>query len=274
MVNAITGDIIPLLQELSAVFQVVARANFVDFRFETEVEKWETSFQPERLIGDLNLLLCRVITYTPQNYEVILRFSPDEETLQFAIQNTGPYLGTLPGLLEGTSRPVSVAQPLEGGTYFHVKYSRIQPAGDESRQMAAMPPFFQKFHQTLREYSANMPDLEKAARAQSEREGVFLQKVNALLIANLGQEDYDVEALSKSLAMSRTQLYRRLTPLVKLSPSQYIRFVRLAKAREYLESNDWTIGEIGFRVGFKDASHFTRVFRQFYGVRPSEFRKK
>jgi hypothetical protein len=36
---------------------------------------------------------------------------------------------------------------------------------------------------------------------------------------------------------------------------------------------DWTITDIAFSVGFKDASHFTRAFKNTHGCCPREYRR-
>jgi len=47
------------------------------------------------------------------------------------------------------------------------------------------------------------------------------------------------------------------------------------KAKELLLS-DWdkTISEVGFAVGFNDARHFFKTFKQFEGITPKEFRQR
>lgn len=134
-------------------------------------------------------------------------------------------------------------------------------------------PFYQKFKQHLRHYSTQLNHLEKIAKARSERDEAFLQQVNAHLLDNLAREDGTLKALCRALSLSRAQFYRRLTSLVNMSPTEYIRLVRLTKAMEYLETKDWTIAEVGFSVGFKDKSHFSRAFRKYFGINPSQYRQ-
>ena len=73
--------------------------------------------------------------------------------------------------------------------------------------------------------------------------------------------------------MSRTQLFRRLKPLIRQAPAHYIKTMRLQKAKELLETTDLTVSEVAFKTGFRTASHFTKVFLQQYDVLPSLFRR-
>lgn len=279
MAYPIRADIIPLLRHLAGAIQPVAEANFVDFRFESEIGQFDILFQPEATIRDLTQLLCRVITFTPQNFAVRLKILPSggqEGHLCLHVHSTGPYLGSLEQIREGLSRPVGVFQPREGGTTFEWILHPPAPAIEHhpNEEAPPIPVFFHKLRQSLYRYAINTAQLEEAARVRSERDGVFLQKVNALLLANLGREDFDTAALCRALALSRSQLYRRLTPLTKLPPARYLQFLRLSKAREFLETGTSTVTETAFRVGFKDKSHFTRVFRKHFGFNPSHLRRK
>ena len=46
------------------------------------------------------------------------------------------------------------------------------------------------------------------------------------------------------------------------------------RAKEMIEKQDLSIGEICFQVGFLSQSHFTRAFIEKYGVRPTAYRRK
>ena len=74
--------------------------------------------------------------------------------------------------------------------------------------------------------------------------------------------------------MSKSQLQRKLTALSNQSAMQLLRRFRLQKAYDML-SDDSTenVKEICFRVGFKDPSHFSRLFSKTFQVAPSEVKK-
>ena len=48
---------------------------------------------------------------------------------------------------------------------------------------------------------------------------------------------------------------------------------RISKAIELLQYSDMRISEIAEKVGFPDASHISKVFKQLMGKGPREFRK-
>ena len=54
----------------------------------------------------------------------------------------------------------------------------------------------------------------------------------------------------------------------------YLTALRLERAKVLLNSTDLKIGEIAEEVGFQDARHFSRIFRQQTGALPTEFRRR
>ena len=61
---------------------------------------------------------------------------------------------------------------------------------------------------------------------------VFLRKVMSVVEERLSDENFSVEDLAREVAMSRSQLHRKLTALTNQSPSDFIRYMRLHRAME------------------------------------------
>jgi CheY-like chemotaxis protein len=101
----------------------------------------------------------------------------------------------------------------------------------------------------------------------------FLQRTLTAIEQNLSDFEFDVEALARSVAVSRRQLFRKLKAVVDLSPKALIRSVRLKRAGQLLLRSEMTVTEITFAVGFQDVKHFRALFREQFGVLPSEYIK-
>ena len=108
----------------------------------------------------------------------------------------------------------------------------------------------------------------------SEIEDAFLQKLKYLIEQDLTASDLDVPRLARQVAMSRTQLFRKIKALTGASPSLFIRNVRLQKARELLQTTSMNVSEVAYETGFADLGHFSRSFKEVFGVPPSNFREK
>ncbi|MGD8319183.1 MAG: AraC family transcriptional regulator, partial [Gemmatimonadota bacterium] len=97
----------------------------------------------------------------------------------------------------------------------------------------------------------------------------FLARLRETLEANLADEDFDVRALARAVGESRSNLYRRVDELVGETPSQLIKSVRLERAEAMLRAGAGSIQQVAYAVGFKSVSHFSRSFREKFGVSPS-----
>jgi len=71
--------------------------------------------------------------------------------------------------------------------------------------------------------------------------------------------------MADGMHLSRTQLLRKLKALTGLSPNDFIKNIRLARAAEMIRNRMDTITQIGYSVGFNDQSYFTKCFKK--GIR-------
>ena len=279
MIYPVKTDFIPLMENLVASLQPFARANFVQLHFSACLEKLEITYHPESILPVLTQLLSRVITFTSQGCEVTLKVQLKEGHVLVKVINTGSPLDHIEEIVTGITQQVKAGRFEKDGTIFELSLPvndekltgrRIEAMGEKKY---AVPPFFKKLRESLQSHFTNLENLEKAASARSEAEGVFLKKVNAVIIARLGDEHFNMAALSQAMTLSRSQLYRRLKPLIRQAPAHYIKFVRLQKAKELLDNSDLTAGEVAFKTGFVNQSHFTRAFREQFGFNPSDLKR-
>lgn len=103
-----------------------------------------------------------------------------------------------------------------------------------------------------------MPDL-------SSLENDFLKKLTEIVEKNLPNEKFGVSELANEVAMSRSNLLRKIKKLTDLSVSQFIRQIRLQHAMEMLKNESHSVSEISYQVGFSSVSYFIKCFRDFYG---------
>ena len=99
----------------------------------------------------------------------------------------------------------------------------------------------------------------------------FLNALQEVLDNQLVESDFNVEAFAKALGMSRMQLHRKLKALTGQTATEFIRSQRLKLAADLLKKSDANVSEIGYTVGFNNHSHFTKCFKEQFGVAPSEY---
>lgn len=107
---------------------------------------------------------------------------------------------------------------------------------------------------------------------EADLEDAFLQKLRGVIEANLSDPDFEMPQLERALAMSRSQIFRKVKALTGKSPSLFIRSIRLAKARELLRSTALTVSEVAYDTGFSSLQYFSDAFFEEFGERPSATR--
>ena len=128
----------------------------------------------------------------------------------------------------------------------------------------------------LKDRFAEDDELEGKAFAQNPSDHDFLDKAFRLINDNLDNAEFDVPQFCQSMNTSKTLLYSKLKALTGQSATEFVRNIRLKEAKKLLliNGNQYTIAEISYKVGFNDPLYFSRCFRKYFGIPPSEVGKK
>jgi signal transduction histidine kinase/ligand-binding sensor domain-containing protein/DNA-binding response OmpR family regulator len=126
-------------------------------------------------------------------------------------------------------------------------------------------------HKTLKKtYQKQVEVNAQEIRIVSEDE-IFLKNVFAAIEKNITNTNFSVEELSHQLSISRVSLYKRLLTLTGKTPVDCIRTIRLKRAAQLLEKSNLNIAGVAYEVGFNNPNYFSRVFKDEYGMQPSEY---
>ncbi len=102
----------------------------------------------------------------------------------------------------------------------------------------------------------------------------FVQKIIDIIQENITDSNFNVERLSESVFMSRSSLHRKIKALTELTPTDFIRLIRLKKAAELIQSGQYRVGEVCYLVGINSSSYFIKLFQKQFGMTPKEFEKQ
>lgn len=102
----------------------------------------------------------------------------------------------------------------------------------------------------------------------------FLNKLREVVEDNLSNGEFGMDDLGSEMAMSRSQLHRKLKALTDQSASTFIRNYRLNKAANLLKAEAGTISEIAYMVGFNSPTYFSKSFQEFFNTSPSEYKQE
>jgi len=125
---------------------------------------------------------------------------------------------------------------------------------------------------TLRQRYASMGVFTQSDDPTYKMEDAFMMKIRGIMEANLDNEDFGINQLCRGVGMSRAQLYRKFKSLMDKTVNEYLIQFRLYKANEMLKNTSLTASEIAWETGFKNLSHFSRVYRKMYGHSPGSHR--
>lgn len=98
----------------------------------------------------------------------------------------------------------------------------------------------------------------------------FLKKA----ILSNPRHDWTTEKLAQTVGISPAHLQKLFKVETGISPVQFIKQLRLEKAREFLETTFARVQQIGFEVGITDQSYFNREFKKKYGITPYQYREQ
>lgn len=97
--------------------------------------------------------------------------------------------------------------------------------------------------------------------------------VKQLILAHLG-ESLEVSELARACALSRSHFSRAFKCTTGLSPQEWIRRQRIARAKELITHSDLSLTRISLECGFCDQAHFCHIFTRSEGVNPMTWRNQ
>ncbi|WP_187293460.1 hybrid sensor histidine kinase/response regulator transcription factor [Dyadobacter fermentans] len=100
----------------------------------------------------------------------------------------------------------------------------------------------------------------------------FLTKFHEMIEQDLDDSSVSVDQLASRMHMSRSQLHRKMRAVAGMPVSDVVRNYRLNRAATFLKEG-FGSSESAYKAGFDSPAYFSKCFRAFFGVVPSEFLK-
>lgn len=100
---------------------------------------------------------------------------------------------------------------------------------------------------------------------------ILMERVVAVINENMSNTELNVNMLASQVALSRSQLHRRLKDMTGISPVDFIKNIRLKQAANLLKEKKMDVSLVAYSVGFTNQAYFSTMFKKLYGISPTEY---
>ncbi len=116
---------------------------------------------------------------------------------------------------------------------------------------------------------------DSGAKPMSKEDQDFINKLVDIIHVHMTKEnaDLDIDSIAAALSLSRKQLRNRIASITGMTTVAFVLQVRLNYARRIISTEDTPMTAVANRCGFQTLSHFSKAFKQQFGVSPQQFRK-
>lgn len=105
----------------------------------------------------------------------------------------------------------------------------------------------------------------------SKEEQLFLLRCREIIDENLQNEDFNIEVISDTMAMSHSSLYKKIKGITGMSLIEFINDYKIYKAVEMFRQGATNVDTVREKCGFSDAKNFRTIFKRKKGVTPKQF---
>lgn len=122
-------------------------------------------------------------------------------------------------------------------------------------------------------YKTDFSSVTAATTSFSNADERFLRKVESFIMENISNDSLDAQMIIEHMCMSRSNFYKKMKELTDIGIKEYVNNIRMRQAAQLLKDKGKQISEIALEVGFTDNQYFSKVFKAYYKMSPSSYRK-
>jgi signal transduction histidine kinase/DNA-binding response OmpR family regulator/sugar lactone lactonase YvrE len=142
------------------------------------------------------------------------------------------------------------------------------------RHLTAIAESLLKRDKALLEYSksAYSAVAQFEGKIVSKEDNNLITAITEIIYNNLDSDKLSIDMIANEIVMSKMKLYRKIKEILDMTPTEYIRLIRLQQAEKLLSTTNKTVQEIMFECGFSSKTYFYKIFSTKYHLTPKEYR--
>ena len=113
-----------------------------------------------------------------------------------------------------------------------------------------------------------------AAHGVQEHAYITLGGIEQYVQQNMNRGTINLEDMASAMGMSMKPLFQKVREITGRTPAEVVRDLRLKHACILLQRTNINMSELANHVGFATGEHFINVFKERFGMSPSEYRLK
>ena len=132
----------------------------------------------------------------------------------------------------------------------------------------------EKYRQLSEEYGKSMAGLQNKEQEEklTPADQEFLDKSVNIINMMIHKGQVDAESVAREMGLSLYQFRQRLTNITGEKPQDFITMLRMKRAQHLLDNHpELNITEIAVLCAYNDTPNFTRAFKKYFGMTPSQY---
>lgn len=100
---------------------------------------------------------------------------------------------------------------------------------------------------------------------------VLMERIMKSVNARLSDPEFNVDQLAADVGLSRAQLHRKMKEMTGIPTGKFLRNLRMEQAARLIKEGKVNVSQVAYSVGFSDQTHFSTVFKNYFGMSPSDY---
>ena len=123
------------------------------------------------------------------------------------------------------------------------------------------------------QYAKEVVDRATPEILTDDQDKRFRDHLDSWLANHYQDSKLDIDSFAESMGYGRTTFYKRVKKITGKTPNEYIKERRMEHAIELLRDDHLTIAEVSYQIGMEDPFYFSKLFKNYFGISPSQYRK-